>query len=191
MIIKTFTDVLTKEVAIQLEKKFMTHLSSKTLSEKSCIYVCGSIGSGKTTIIKQRFVKEYPDHYYFSSDCILRQIGELTTVTDVAVLYTNAKIASKYLTDYLLESKKSFIIEGTGSNIDICPFLQKLRLDGYHVKVFYMKTPLEECIRRAIERNEKVTHKIPIEIIGDMYNILWKTNMAQISECADETDFFE
>lgn len=191
MIIKTFTDVLTEDVAIQLEKKFMTHLSSKALSSKSCIYVCGSIGSGKTTIIKQRFVKEYPDHYYFSSDCILRQIGELTTVTDVAILYSNAKIASKYLTDYLLESTKSFIIEGTGSNIDICEFLEKLRSDGYNVKVIFMNTPLNECIRRATERNEKVVHKIPIEIINDMYDALWNKNLDKISACATEVCYVD
>jgi predicted kinase len=185
-LINTFNKLITPDVARSLEKKFFDELDSKKKSKFKCIYVCGCSGSGKSTFIQKTIIPQNPDYYFLSVDNIIEDIHSITGEDRISELYPNARIVSACFAEYLLQTGSSFVMEGTGRQLDILPFLNNLCETGFKIQMYFIKVPKDICIERTIRRNKITVRQVPIEMISEMYDQLWNTNFDLIKAFATE-----
>jgi len=76
------------------------------------------------------------------------------------------------------------IIEGTGVNEDIIPYLKRLKKAGYSIDTYFMKTNINLCRNRVHNRNHINIHKVLDEDVVKYHKILWndtgKTKMHKL-----------
>jgi predicted kinase len=144
-------------------------------SRNNIVYVCGPMGSGKSTYIKHKLVRCGINAYYSSIDELQHYFVNETTHPQE--LYQLCRKVGIIVTDYLLENNISMVIEGTGINMDMVEYLQRLKLSGYKIKTIFLKTSLETCLTRVSKRNETDAHKVILSDIEKYYNILWNGSM--------------
>lgn len=178
---------------IESDKKILEDLKNdinKNIDRYSTnIFVCvfGSMGSGKSTYIKNNLLKKEKtdnkkDMYYVSTDTFIKNMK------DRSDSYTNYKRSREIgikLTDYLLEKRVSMLCEGTGQNDDIFDFLKRLKDAQYSINIIVLDVPLSICIERVKKRNKDSLRKISAEDVVKSHNILWKRNLSKLKEFAD------
>lgn len=169
----------------------ITKLNKKHFSSNQIIFVCGPMGSGKTTYIKHNLLKS-KKYYYHNIDELIPYFLDMES--DPRKMYQLCRSVGIKITDYLLENNISMIIEGTGRNMEIVDYLKRLKQNGYNVKTIFIKTSLETCRDRIKIRNKKQDHQVLDEDVIEYYNILWEqnNNMSKIiSQISNDVEFVD
>jgi predicted ABC-type ATPase len=143
-------------------------------SHNQLIYVCGVMGSGKTTFIQNKLLSQHPNLYYSSIDNLIPYFTSYHNNSHK--LYQLCRQTGIIITDYLLENNISMIIEGTGINMDTVEYLQKLKNQKYNILTYFLKTDLQLCRDRVKQRNQTEIHKVKDQDIITYYDILWNNN---------------
>lgn len=174
---------LTKTIASSI----IEQIKKQNYDSKKLIFVCGVMGSGKTTFIKNMLLTKSNKSYYSSIDEVIpffRDIG----MTDSREIYRECRKVGIEVTNYLMENNISMIIEGTGANRDIIDYIQKLKSKNYYIKTYFIKTQLEMCRQRVRERNKTSNHIVLDKDVIEYHNKLWNSNIGQIiTELSDKT----
>ena len=159
-------------------------------------FVCGPMGSGKTTYINTNLLQnEDIKAYYSNIDDLISYFKKETD--DPRQLYQLTRQVGIIVTDYFLENHISMVIEGTGINMDTIEYFERLKKNGYQINTIFMKTELNTCRHRVKLRNETASHKVLDEDIIKYYQILWdgddgKTKMEKlISDISDNVTYVD
>lgn len=142
-------------------------------STKELSFVCGPMGSGKTTFILSKLLNNSHMKSYYSSIDELIPYFKKFEITDSRIMYKLCRQVGIEVTDYLLENNISMIIEGTGINKDMYDYLLRVKEKGYHITTYFLKTDLNICRERVKIRNKHSQHKVMDEDVILYHKILW------------------
>lgn len=116
------------------------------------VFVLGCPGAGKTSYIRTHLsIASARGAFVVDTDAFWRALhkpGE-----DVAAVHARARAVATAVTSALVEQNVSMIMEGTGANEDILPFLRTMKAHGYRLHVLRLNPPVEECWARVRARN--------------------------------------
>jgi predicted kinase len=171
---------------IVINKVIKEHFSSNKI-----IFVCGPMGSGKTTYIKHNLLQSKM-YYYHSIDELIPYFIDIES--DPRKMYQLCRSVGIKVTDFLLEKNISMIIEGTGKNMDMVDYLKRLKQSGYNIRTIFITTDLKTCRERVKIRNTQQKHQVLDEDIIEYYKILWDQdkNMSKIiSEVSNDVEFVD
>lgn len=146
---------------------------SDYLCRKHIIFVVGTLGSGKTTLIQNKFLNS--EYIYINSDKSLEELYDSTYTLDQ--LYNQNRKIGTNLTDYALLKGYSMILEGTCQHEDVLQFIHKCKNYGYNIDVYIMDTDLDICLQRIVKRNQYTQRQIPDKIVKQVYNNLVEGNI--------------
>ncbi len=137
------------------------------MKTKKAIFICGSGGSGKSTITD----KYFSDYTHIDVDIIYES---LLVEADLGLDIKNFNDGEKRISDLLFERAKSLndlkfnetilrgenlIIDGIGRNSSIIMYQRNfLEKNGYTTYMIMVYADLEECINR-VEKRERVYNK--------------------------------
>lgn len=149
------------------------------MKKQNLFIMVGVPGSGKSTFAKEKILKENENTIYVSRDEIrFSYIG-----CNDAYFAKEKDVFRDYIDKIQagLDEGKNVIADATHLNIKSRhKLLFSLHLnDNIDVVTFYMKTPLDVCLKRNQKREEK--YRVPEDVIRKMYNTL-------ITPRADEYD---
>ena len=153
-----------------------------SLSLREIDIVLAPMGAGKSTFTKNNLMDE--KKIFISIDDYIQDITS-PEYTGEDMYRRSRQIGIKF-TDYLLENHISMIVEGTGRNSDMLDYMKRLKEDGYYIRTFLIKTPLDVCIDRVKVRNRNTSRKVSISAVRETYKILWEENADKIIEISDE-----
>lgn len=158
--------------------------NKNSYSKNTIHYVVGIMGSGKTTFIKKFLLDLLSDHLYINIDDYVpyfKEDGKTSTE-----IYQLCRKVGVIVTDYVLENNISTILEGTGTNPDIIPYLQRLKTAGYKIKTYFMRTQIGLCNTRVITRNkEPNAHKVDVSLLRSYHDTLWGEMYKNIIDVSD------
>ncbi len=191
----TYTDeqgTYTKEREA-LHQKIMATIIKKSkmdnLQPPIAVLVGGGSASGKTslceTIVKQNLKKKKRRLITIDPDEIKKQIPEYQSFqkkfpsSAAALVHKESVDISEKLIHQMLETKRSFLLEGTmaktGKYVTLVDSLQKRR---YEVLVYIVDVPLEIAIEREAIRAKKTGRSIPRHVIEHTHRRIPKTFLA-------------
>ena len=153
-----------------------------SLSKKEIDIVLAPMGAGKSTFTKNNLMDE--KKIFVSIDDYIPDISSPEYTSED--LYRRSRRIGIEFTDYLLGNHISMIIEGTGKNADMIDYMKRLKSDGYYIRTYLIKTPLDVCIDRVKVRNKSSDRKVSISAVRETYRILWEENADKIIEISDE-----
>lgn len=167
-------------IILTLADNIIKSIQKTKYSVNKCLFVCGPMGSGKSTFIKTNLVNHpiFGTYYYSSIDDL---VPLLDNRLDVRQKYLISREVGIIVTDYLLDNNISMIIEGTGVNHDMIDYLDRLRNKGYQIATYFLKTELEVCRDRVKDRNTKQVHQVLDEDVVSYYQKLWQTETVRQS----------
>lgn len=148
----------------QWKKQF---LDTKMFGE--AIFVLGSMGVGKTTIIENEFRSHpvYSNYAYVDTDEIMGMIAYFTS-DKVEQYYPIARGIAIRLTDWILEQRISFIAEGTCVKyLELIDYMQRLKTGGYVIRVKRLpKVSLDLILKRSKNR---LNRQVPEHVVRSIY----------------------
>ena len=154
----------------QVATKIICQIKKGNYSRFQLHYVCGPMGSGKSSYTDNVLLKKYDiKAYHCNIDKYICYFDDADSYT----LYTLCRKVGIIVTDYLLDNRISMIIEGIGVNKDTVEFLKKARQSDYTVNTYFMMIDMETCRERVKNRNNKGRHKVTDENVIKAYNILY------------------
>lgn len=154
-------------------------------NKNNLMYVVGIMGSGKTTFIKKHLLDLLPNYYYSSIDDYIKYFADGKLNSDS--VYQLCRKVGVIVTDYILNNNISTILEGTGTNADILPYLRRLKSAGYKIKTYFLRIQLGLCNTRVISRNrDDPSHFVNIERLSEYHTILWNDMYKRIIEVSDK-----
>ncbi len=153
--------------------------------KNNLFYIVGIMGSGKTTFIKKHLLDLLPNYYYSNIDDYVTYFADGKLDSDS--VYQLCRKVGIIVTDYILDNNISIILEGTGTNADIIPYLQRLKNAGYKIKTYFMRIQLGLCNTRVIARNrDNPSHYVNIGRLAEYHAILWDDMYKRIIEISDK-----
>lgn len=172
---------LVKKVATQV----INQIKKGNYSKFELHYVCGPMGSGKSSFTENKLLKKDDMKAYH---CNIDKYIDYFNDTDSYTLYTMCRKVGIIVTDYLLDNQISMVIEGIGVNKDTVEFLKKARQNNYTVSTYFMMIDLETCRERVKNRNTKGRHKVTDENVVKAYNILYDEGSEMKDLIVSESD---
>lgn len=168
------------------KSKIDNDIQNNKYSKGKLYFICGAMGSGKSTFIKHYKNKNSNDNdndndltekfkkcFYSNIDVFVTQFSDKFNNYQKYLLCREVGIME---TDYLLENNISMVIEGTGINDDTIEYFERIKKANYTLITYFLKTNLEVCRQRIKNRNKIQSHKVNDEDIIKYYNILWTLN---------------
>lgn len=168
---KLFKNSMIKQISQKIIANITKNISQ--YSNNNLIYVCGPMGSGKTTYIKKTILKKYPTYFPCFTDEYIPYFAD--NETDPRKLFKLCREVGIIVSDFLLENNISMIIEGTGIHMDTIEYFKNLKQKGYNITTYFIRTDLEIC-RTRVENRNKIKdnlHKVLDEDVINYYNTLW------------------
>jgi Uncharacterized protein conserved in bacteria len=182
---------LKSENESNLFEKYKSHYSSaKKQFYKDALFVLGPMGSGKTTIIKNKIQthKIYGKYAYVDTDEIMEQLPGFNKL-QVNNFYPIARQIAIKLTDWLLDSHLSFVAEGTCVQYEeLIDYMIRLKRKGYTIKVCKLNAvDLDLVLKRAANRE---TRQMKLKDVKDIY-IQSNHGLKELYKLNEENTIFE
>lgn len=167
---------MSDELIKQISETKINQIDLNKYSKQKLLFICGPMGSGKTTFIKNQLINHEPEsnsYYYSSIDELIDNFTHLEN--DPRKLFQLCRKVGIIITDYLLKHKVSMILEGTGIHMDTIDYFKQLKKSGYEINTYFIKTELELCRQRVKKRNliKENTHIVLDEDVVKYYKLLW------------------
>jgi predicted ABC-type ATPase len=135
------------------------------------IFMLGLPGSGKSTFINQ-FLKLHPEYEVVSADEIRLKHPDYDPKDPEAIHEICVNLAEQMM--YSLSGEiggtipVDVIMDGGGINNSYTPrIIERMRKNGYKIKVVYIDTPVDICIQRNKERVKNGERFVPASSIID------------------------
>ena len=134
------------------------------------IFMLGLPGSGKSTFINE-FLKLHPEYKVVSADEIRLKHPDYNPADPEAIHEECINMAEQ--TMYALSgefggSPVDLIMDGGGINNSYTPrIIQRMRKNGYRIKVVYIDTPVDICVQRNIDRIKNGERFVKIAAVID------------------------
>ena len=167
------------------------------------IVMMGGGGAGKGTLIKA-VVHDRHDFVHVDPDDLKGELPEYKQAMEFTSI-GGAKVTAKDaawmaheesgdISDQLLtkgiENRQNLIVDGTGKNAKKhADKIKDLRAKGYHVKLLYAHTEMEEAVKRAAGRADESGRYVPIPILEDAHTKI-PGNFEYVARHADEFMLF-
>ncbi len=133
---------------------------------KQIFMIAGPNGAGKTTTAISLTSTSEAIHEFINADEIARGLAPLHPET---ISLTAGKLMLQRLHE-LLNAKRNFAFETTGSGLNYVKYLKEARTDGYQVTlIFLWLSSPELAIQRVAKRVAQGGHNIPSSIIVRRY----------------------
>jgi predicted ABC-type ATPase len=161
-----------KHIINQTADNIIKDIDINKYSKKSLIFVCGPMGSGKSTYINDKFKNH--DAYYCNIDKWVHYF--IPYENEPGKLYSLCRKVGIIVTDYLLEQNISMILEGTGINLDTIEYLKRLKNADYKINTYFLVTDIETCRNRVIKRNVNNLHIVDDKDVINAHRILYGQN---------------
>lgn len=166
------------EMIRTIVNRIIADINHANYSKHKLYYACGPMGSGKSSFVNDKLLKQKSvNAYHCSIDEYIPYFNEKEAQEAKSEgLYQLCRQIGIMVTDYLLEHKISMIIEGVGLNNDTVEFLDRARKNGYYVHTYFMIVDLETCRERVKIRNNNDRHKVTDEAVIKAHNGLYGEN---------------
>lgn len=154
-----------------------------------CLLIAGPNGAGKTT-----FAREYlpPDDVrvlnFINADLIAAGLSPLKP--QLAAIAA-ARLVLKEM-DRLVKSRADFAFESTLSGVGYAPRLQRMKRQGYHIEIIYLRIASTGlAIKRIASRVQQGGHDIPKADIRRRFPRSWRNFEAIYKPLADEWAIYD
>ena len=146
------------------------------------ILTAGLTGAGKSTYLKLKGLDKMP---IANSDAFLESHPDYNPKKP-ELLHEWAKKENQKLIYSYLSKDESFIIDGTGTNVErYAKYINDARELGYKIELHYVKVSLQT----AIERNAKRARTVPATVIYKKADVIDGTVKA-ISQMCDKFEIY-
>ena len=167
------------------------------------IVMMGGGGAGKGTLIKA-VVHDHGDFVHVDPDEVKKEFPEYkqamsfttiggTTVTakDAAwMAHEESGDVGERMLATAMGNRQNVIVDGTGKNgVKHADKIKALQAQGYHVKLLYAHTEMEEAVSRAAGRADRSGRYVPIPVLEDAHTKI-PGNFEYVARHADEFMLF-
>lgn len=143
---------------------------------KKAILFIGLPGSGKTTIVEERYSSDY---HVVSADLIKQQHPDYDPNNTEPLHEWSVAEAEREMNVLSDEGKDICMDSGGVNNSYSLRIIGMLKSKGYHITLVYVDTPLDVCLERNRERLRKVPESAILEKSKKICSCLEK----QMAEC--------
>lgn len=168
------------------------------------IVMMGGGGAGKGTLINS-IVHDHEDFVHVDPDEVKQELPEykeamnITTVDGTPVTAKDAAwmaheesgdVAEK-MREKAMDNRQNMILDGTGKNAQkYADKIKKLKEKGYHVRLMYAHTDMDEAVSRAAGRADRSGRYVPHEVLQDAHMKI-PGNFEYVARHADDFHLFE
>lgn len=164
--------------------------------KKLAIVMMGGPASGKSTIRRQMYGDE-PGFVTMDADAVKEYLPEYRLGVANGDMYSAARVheesstVAKRIRDEAIRRGMNVIIDGTGGNLrGYSDMMNKLRAEGYEIRLIMPQVEVETGVARALKRSHSTGRFVPEHVIRGNYDRIPR-NFAPLARLADEATMID